>query len=154
MVFISPKAVYTHFKDYVKSVQRHIWTMKRRRMTPDRQWLYARPKETMERFAHAQEKHAIRGLAPVTNCVKLKMEVERQSLRCLKRRPGSSIDSSRRTLVPFFYTSWEQLKLRSPRIFCKYRHTGRQNFFLDISAGFDIIIKLSCGSELHIVQFS
>ena len=70
-------------KDCVKSVQRHIWKDYEEladdaRYTPQYQELYKRRKETIERvFADAKEKHAMRhtqyrGLAQVTNWVKLK----------------------------------------------------------------------------------
>ena len=73
----------THAKDCVKTVQRHIWKHYEEladdaRYTPEYQELYARRKETIERvFADAKEKHAMRytqyrGLAQVTNWVKLK----------------------------------------------------------------------------------
>ncbi len=73
----------THAKDCVKTVQRHIWKDYEEladdaRYTPEYQELYARRKETIERvFADAKEKHAMRytqyrGLAQVTNWVKLK----------------------------------------------------------------------------------
>ena len=70
-------------KDCVKTVQRHIWKDYEEladdaRYTPKYQELYKRRKETIERvFADAKEKHAMRytqyrGLAQVTNWVKLK----------------------------------------------------------------------------------
>ena len=73
----------THSKDCVKTVQRHIWKHYEEladdaRYTPKYQSLYRRRKETIERiFADAKEKHAMRytqyrGLAQVTNWVKLK----------------------------------------------------------------------------------
>ena len=73
----------THAKDFVKTVQRHIWKgyedlADDARYTPKYQELYKRRKETIERvFADAKEKHAMRytqcrGLAQVTNWVKLK----------------------------------------------------------------------------------
>mgnify|MGYP000884142034 CR=1 FL=1 len=73
----------THSKDYVKTVQRHIWKDYEEladdaRYTPEYRALYERRKETIERvFADAKEKHAMRytqyrGLAQVTNWVKLK----------------------------------------------------------------------------------
>jgi len=73
----------THSKDCVKTVQRHIWKDYEEladdaRYTPKYQSLYRRRKETIERvFADAKEKHAMRytqyrGLAQVTNWVKLK----------------------------------------------------------------------------------
>jgi transposase len=73
----------THSKDYVKTVQRHIWKDYEDladdvRYTPKYQRLYKRRKETIERvFADAKEKHAMRytqyrGLAQVSNWVKLK----------------------------------------------------------------------------------
>jgi hypothetical protein len=73
----------THSKDCVKTVQRHIWKGYEEladdaRCTPEYRELYARRKETIERvFADAKEKHAMRytqyrGLAQVTNWVKLK----------------------------------------------------------------------------------
>ena len=73
----------THSKDCVKTVQRHIWKdyedlADDARYTPKYQDLYKRRKETIERvFADAKEKHAMRytqyrGLAQVTNWVKLK----------------------------------------------------------------------------------
>ena len=73
----------THSKDCVKTVQRHVWKYYEEladdaRYTPEYRDLYARRKETIERvFADAKEKHAMRytqyrGLAQVTNCVKLK----------------------------------------------------------------------------------
>ena len=73
----------THSRDYVKTVQRHIWKdyeelAEDARYTPEYQELYRKRKETIERvFADAKEKHAMRytqyrGLAQVTNWVKLK----------------------------------------------------------------------------------
>lgn len=73
----------THSKDCMKTVQRHIWKDYEEladdvRYTPKYRDLYARRKETIERvFADAKEKHAMRytqyrGLAQVTNWVKLK----------------------------------------------------------------------------------
>ena len=73
----------THAKDFVKTVQRHIWKDYEEladdaRYTPKYRDLYKRRKETIERvFADAKEKHAMRytqyrGLAQVTNWVKLK----------------------------------------------------------------------------------
>ena len=73
----------THAKDYVKTVTRHVWhdyveRAEDIRYTPKYQKLYKRRKETIERvFADAKEKHAMRythyrGLAQVTNWVKLK----------------------------------------------------------------------------------
>ena len=73
----------THAKDFVKTVQRHIWKDYEEladdaRYTPEYRDLYKRRKETIERvFADAKEKHAMRytqyrGLAQVTNWVKLK----------------------------------------------------------------------------------
>ena len=73
----------THSKDCVKTVQRHIWKdyedlADDARYTPKYQNLYKQRKETIERvFADAKEKHAMRytqyrGLAQVTNWVKLK----------------------------------------------------------------------------------
>ena len=73
----------THSKDCVKTVQRHIWKHYEEladdaRYTPKYQSLYKQRKETIERvFADAKEKHAMRytqyrGLAQVTNWVKLK----------------------------------------------------------------------------------
>ena len=73
----------THSKDCVKTVQRHIWKDYEEladdaRYMPKYQELYKRRKETIERvFADAKEKHAMRytqyrGLAQVSNWVKLK----------------------------------------------------------------------------------
>ena len=73
----------THSKDCIKTVQRHIWKDYEEladdaRYTPEYRELYKRRKETIERvFADAKEKHAMRytqyrGLAQVTNWVKLK----------------------------------------------------------------------------------
>ena len=73
----------THSKDCVKTVHRHIWKDYEEladdaRYTPKYRELYKRRKETIERvFADAKEKHAMRytqyrGLAQVTNWVKLK----------------------------------------------------------------------------------
>ena len=73
----------THSKNHVKTVQRHIWKDYEEladdiRYTPEYQALYKKRKETIERsFADAKEKHAMRytqyrGLAQVTNWVKLK----------------------------------------------------------------------------------
>ena len=70
-------------RDCVKTVQRHIWKDYEEladdaRYTPEYRDLYAKRKETIERvFADAKEKHAMRytqyrGLAQVTNWVKLK----------------------------------------------------------------------------------
>ena len=75
--------LYIHSKDYVKTVQRHIWRDYEDladdvRYTSKYQRLYKWRKETIERvFADAKEKHAMRytryrGLAQVTNWVKLK----------------------------------------------------------------------------------
>jgi len=73
----------THSKDCIKTVTRHIWAdyIERTedvRQTPKYQELYKQRKETIERvFADAKEKHAMRytpyrGLAQVSNWVKLK----------------------------------------------------------------------------------
>ena len=73
----------THSKNCVKTVQRHIWKDYEEladdaRYTPEYRELYKKRKETIERvFADAKEKHAMRytryrGLAQVTNWVKLK----------------------------------------------------------------------------------
>jgi transposase len=73
----------TRSKDCVKTVQRHIWKEYEEladdaRYTPEYETLYKRRKETIERvFADAKEKHAMRytmyrGLAQVTNWVRLK----------------------------------------------------------------------------------
>ena len=73
----------TRSKDCVKTVQRHIWKDYEEladdaRYTPKYRNLYKQRKETIERvFADAKEKHAMRytqyrGLAQVTNWVKLK----------------------------------------------------------------------------------
>ena len=73
----------TRSKDCVKTVQRHIWKdyeelADHARYMPKYQKLYQRRKETIERvFADAKEKHAMRytqyrGLAQVSNWVKLK----------------------------------------------------------------------------------
>ena len=73
----------THSKDCIKTVQRHIWKDYEEladdaRYTPKYRELYERRKETIERiFADAKGKHAMRytpyrGLAQVTNWVKLK----------------------------------------------------------------------------------
>ena len=73
----------THSKDCVKTVQRHVWKDYEEladdaRYTQKYRDLYKRRKETIERvFADAKEKHAMRyaqyrGLAQVTNWVKLK----------------------------------------------------------------------------------
>ena len=73
----------TRSKDFVKTVQRHIWKDYEEladdaRYTPKYQDLYALRKETIERvFADAKEKHAMRytlyrGLAQVTKWVRLK----------------------------------------------------------------------------------
>ena len=75
--------IHTHSKNCVKTVQRHVWKdyedlADDARYTPKYQKLYKRRKETIERvFADAKEKHAMRytqyrGLAQVTNWVKLK----------------------------------------------------------------------------------
>ena len=72
-----------HSKNCIKTVQRHIWKDYEEladdaRYTPAYAQLYKRRKETIERvFADAKEKHAMRytqyrGLAQVTNWVKLK----------------------------------------------------------------------------------
>ena len=77
------RALCTHAKDFVKTVQRHIWKDFEEladdvRYTPRYQKLYKQRKETIERvFADAKEKHAMRytqyrGLAQVSNWVKLK----------------------------------------------------------------------------------
>ena len=71
------------FQGCIKTVQRHIWKDYEEladdaRYTPAYAQLYKRRKETIERvFADAKEKHAMRytqyrGLAQVTNWVKLK----------------------------------------------------------------------------------
>ena len=73
----------THSKNCVKTVQRHTWKEYEEladdaRYTPEYRNLYKQRKETIERvFADAKEKHAMRytqyrGLAQVTNWVKLK----------------------------------------------------------------------------------
>ena len=73
----------TKSKDFVKTVQRHIWKGYEElaediRHTPIYQRLYKARKETIERvFADAKERHGMRytryrGLAQVTNWVKLK----------------------------------------------------------------------------------
>ena len=73
----------THAKDCVKTVQRHIWKDYEEladdaRYTPEYMELYRLRKEKIERvFADAKEKHAMRytqyrGLAQVTNWVRLK----------------------------------------------------------------------------------
>ena len=73
----------THSKDCVKTVQQHVWKDYEEladdaRYTPEYKELYKQRKETIERvFADAKEKHAMRytqyrGLAQVTNWVKLK----------------------------------------------------------------------------------
>ncbi len=73
----------THSKDCVKTVARHIWKdyedlAEDARYTPEYADLYRQRKEKIERvFADAKEKHAMRytqyrGLAQVTNWVKLK----------------------------------------------------------------------------------
>ena len=73
----------TRSKDCVKTVQRHVWKdyedlADDARYTPEYRELYKRRKETIERvFADAKEKHAMRytqyrGLAQVSNWVKLK----------------------------------------------------------------------------------
>ena len=73
----------THSKDCVKTVQRHVWKDYEEladdaRYTQKYRDLYKRRKETIERvFADAKEKHTMRyaqyrGLAQVTNWVKLK----------------------------------------------------------------------------------
>lgn len=73
----------THSKDCVKTVLRHVWKdyedlADDARYTPEYRDLYKQRKETIERvFADAKEKHAMRythyrGLAQVTNWVKLK----------------------------------------------------------------------------------
>ena len=72
----------THSKDCVKTVQRHIWKdyedlADDARYTPKYKDLYKRRKETIERIFRRQGKHAMRytqyrGLAQVTNWVKLK----------------------------------------------------------------------------------
>ena len=80
----STRALCTHSKDCVKTVQRHIWKEYEKladdaRYTPEYRDLYKQRKETIERvFADAKEKHAMRytqyrGLAQVTNWVKLKV---------------------------------------------------------------------------------
>ena len=73
----------THSKDCVKTVTRHIWAdyiekAEDIRHTPKYKEIYDKRKETIERvFADAKEKHAMRytpyrGLAQVSNWVKLK----------------------------------------------------------------------------------
>ena len=75
--------LYTHSKECVKTVQRHIWRgfedlADDVRYTPKYRKLYKWWKKTIERvFADAKEKHSVRytqyrGLALVTNWVKLK----------------------------------------------------------------------------------
>jgi len=77
------RELYTHSKDCVKTIQRHIWKDYEEladdaRYTPKYRDLYKQRKETIERvFADAKEKHTMRytqyrGLAQVTNWVKLK----------------------------------------------------------------------------------
>ena len=73
----------THSKDCIKTVTRHIWAdyiekTEDVRHTPEYKDIYDKRKETIERvFADAKEKHAMRytpyrGLAQVSNWVKLK----------------------------------------------------------------------------------
>ena len=109
----------THSKDCVKTVQRHIWKDYEEladdaRYTPKYQSLYRRRKETIERvFADAKEKHAMRytqyrGLAQVTNWVKLKfaaMNLKKLATRKWKRK-NLSPGKRRRRIFAADYFSW------------------------------------------------
>ena len=103
----------THSKDYVKTVQRHIWKDYEEladdaRYTPEYRELYKRRKETIERvFADAKEKHAMRytqyrGLAQVTNWVKLKFAA--MNLKKLAVRKWN--DRFRFLLFRFLYSEY------------------------------------------------
>ena len=92
----------THSKTCVKTVQRHIWKDYEEladdaRYTPEYKELYKRRKETIERvFADAKEKHAMRytqyrGLAQVTNWVKLKFAA--MNLKKMARRKWKELFS-------------------------------------------------------------
>jgi len=98
----------THSKDCVKTVQRHIWKDYEEladdaRYTPEYRDLYKQRKETIERvFADAKEKHAMRytqyrGLAQVTNWVKLKFVA--MNLKKLAKWKWKNPVSSLRTLI-------------------------------------------------------
>jgi len=98
-----------HSKNCIKTVQRHIWKDYEEladdaRYTTAYAQLYKRRKETIERvFADAKEKHAMRytqyrGLAQVTNWVKLKFAA--MNLKKLAVWKGN--DRSRLSLFRFF----------------------------------------------------
>ena len=100
----------THSKDCVKTVQRHIWKDYEEladdaRYTPEYSDLYKLRKETIERvFADAKEKHAMRytqyrGLARVTNWVKLKFAA--MNLKKLAKRKWKHPRSYLRELLYF-----------------------------------------------------
>ena len=104
----------THAKDCVKTVRRHIWKDYEEladdaRYTPEYAKLYRQRKETIERvFADAKVKHAMRytqyrGLAQVTNWVKLKfaaMNLKKLATwLCKEKHP-----SLRQLLLALIYT--------------------------------------------------
>ena len=123
----------THSKDCVKTVQRHIWKDYEEladdaRYTPKYSDLYKQRKETIERvFADAKEKHAMRytqyrGLAQVTNWVKLKFAAMnlkklakwkwKNTYSCLYDCIFSTIMLKTRLLLdaqPGFSTDWDRL---------------------------------------------
>ena len=99
-----------HSKDCVKTVQRHIWKYYEEladdaRYTPEYSDFYKLRKETIERvFADAKEKHAMRytqyrGLAQVTNWVKLKFAA--MNLKKLAKRKWKHLSSYLRELLYF-----------------------------------------------------
>ena len=103
----------THSKNCVKTVQRHIWKdyedlADDARYTPEYRDLYKQRKETIERvFADAKEKHAMRytqyrGLAQVTNWVKLKFAA--MNLKKLAKWKWMNSQSS--LLVRIFPSIW------------------------------------------------
>ena len=107
----------TRSKDCVKTVQRHIWKdyedlADDARYTPEYRELYKRRKETIERvFADAKEKHAMRytqyrGLAQVSNWVKLKFAaMNLKKLACWLWKEKSS---------PFMFVLFWPLYARNP----------------------------------------
>ena len=161
----------THSKDCVKTVQRHIWKHYEEladdaRYTPKYQSLYRRRKETIERiFADAKEKHAMRytqyrGLAQVTNWVKLKfaaMNLKKLATRKWKEcfipwffqfPPLNALET--RFPQPGFSTDWDAALLRLFLQFCILRKVVRfaamANIFLleddkILSKGISIALK-------------
>ena len=103
------RALCTHSRDCVKTVQRHIWKDYEEladdaRYTPEYRELYKKRKETIERnFADAKEKHAMRytqyrGLAQVTKWVKLKFAA--MNLKKLAKWKWNTLN---RSCFPFLF---------------------------------------------------